>query len=250
MINNPPGSILQKKDGFNPHSIEWSNELTQRLWDYYSTSDAHRSTYFGETAGKHFVRVLRRNGVLRGRRNIVDISCGTGAIIEALLAVTPEGCKVMGFDLSELSVERTNTRNKNSRNFSGAFLGAGYPMSIDNASVDLLILTEVVEHLDDSALQLLLLDCRRVLAPGGVLVLTTPNEEDLSRGHVLCPECGCTFHRWQHCRSWSKASLSGALLQAGFCDVKVRPITWGNEFINFAFVILGRKHTGLLALAA
>lgn len=235
---------------FKPHSIVWDDELTRRLWNYYSTSDAHRSTYFGETVGQHFVRVLSRSGVLHGRRSVADISCGTGAIIEALLRVVHADCKVTGFDISELSVERTNARNQADCRFAGAFLTKGFPMSIESASVDLLILTEVIEHLDDSVLNLLFSDCRRALAPGGVLVLTTPNEENLDRGRVLCPECGCVFHRWQHCRTWSKASLSGALLQAGFLNVKVRPVTWGSELIHLAFTLLRRKHTGLLAFAA
>lgn len=241
--------ISSEVSGFRPHTIEWDELRTQRLWNYYSTSDAHRSTYFGETVGEHFVRILRRKGVLRGRRKIVDISCGTGAIIGALLRTAGDDCQVVGFDISELSVERTNARNQGNPCFVGAFPIMGYPTSLEEASVDLLILTEVIEHLDDSALQAVLGECRRVLAPTGMLVLTTPNEENLAREHVLCPECGCTFHRWQHRRSWSAALLAGALLQAGFRNVTVRPITWGSELIEIAFMLLRRKPTGLLALA-
>lgn len=235
---------------FRPRAIEWDDLRTQRLWNYYSTSDAHRSTYFGETMGGHFVRVLRRRGVLRGRQKIVDISCGTGAIIEALLRTADRDCQVMGFDLSRLSVERTNARNRGSPGFAGAFPIVGYPTSLRDHSVDLLILTEVIEHLDDAQLQAVLGECRRVLAPDGMLVLTTPNEENLEREQVLCPDCGCIFHRWQHRRNWSVASLTGALLQAGFADVTVRPVTWGSELIHLAFTLLRRKHTGLLALAS
>ena len=239
-----------EENAFRPHPIEWDDVRTQRLWDFYSTSAAHRSTYFGETAGRHFVRVLRRRGLLRGRRRVVDFSCGTGAIIEALLRASLHGCEVSGLDLSALSVERTNARNAGAPGFAGALRIDAYPTPLDDASVDLLILTEVIEHLDDVTLESVLTECRRVLAPGGALVLTTPNEENLEREHVLCPECGCTFHRWQHRRSWSPATLSGALLQAGFGTVDVRPVTWGSELIELAFVLLRRKATGLLAVAA
>lgn len=242
------GGSLDEK--FIPHEIEWSDERTQRLWNYYSTSESHRSTYFGETVGRHFVRVLRRKGVLHGRKRIVDISCGTGAIIEALLHSINFDCDVKGFDISELSVDRTNSRNQGRSGFSGAFPIGGYPTLLEDRSVDLLILTEVIEHLDDSGLGAVLRECSRVLAPKGVLVLTTPNEENLAREHVLCPECGCTFHRWQHRRSWSRSSLAGVLLQAGFGNVSVSPVTWGNELIEFAFMLLRRKATGLLALAS
>lgn len=234
---------------FQPHEIEWDELRTQRLWDYYSTSEAHRSTYFGETVGKHFVRVLRRHGVLQGRRRIVDFSCGTGAIIEALLNNVPERSEITGFDLSDLSVERTNARSTGRHGFAGAHRIQGYPTALEDESVDLLILTEVIEHLDDPTLDGVLVESRRILAPDGALVLTTPNEENLAREHVMCPDCGCIFHRWQHRRSWSRASLSSALLQAGFSNVRIHPITWGNELIELAFILLRRKPTGLLGVA-
>ena len=108
---------------------------------------------------------------------------------------------------------------------------------------------KVIEHLDDPTLDGVLVESRRILAPDGALVLTTPNEENLAREHVMCPDCGCIFHRWQHRRSWSRASLSSALLQAGFSNVRIHPITWGNELIELAFILLRRKPTGLLGVA-
>lgn len=234
---------------YQPHQIEWDEAKTQHLWDYYSTSDAHRSTYFGETCGKHFVRILGRKGVFRSRKVIVDFSCGTGAIVEAILGVIPSNALVFGYDLSVRSVEKTNARNQGKTGFGGARSIDAYPTSIASGSIDLLILTEVIEHLDDLSLSTVLAEIHRVLAPSGRLVLTTPNDEVLERAEVICPECGCTFHRWQHCRTWKGETLAACLRNSGFSQVKIRTVTWGDELIDLAFSVLRRKKTGLLALA-
>ena len=235
--------------GFTPHQIDWSNDKAQRLWDYYGASRAHQRKYFGESVGPHLVRVLQRRGIFRRAKSIVDFSCGTGALITHILSKAISGAKVTGYDPSALSVQKANHRNLQSPAFVGAFQVSEYPTSIPDGAVDLLLLTEVVEHLDDENLSHVLSECYRVLSPKGTFVLTTPNEEDLETANVMCPECGCTFHMWQHQRAWSADSLRQTLNRVGFKRVEIKKITWGNELINLAFVVLKRKPTGLLAIA-
>jgi hypothetical protein len=70
---------------------------------------------------------------------------------------------------------------------------------------------------------------RRLTAPGGLAMFTTPNTEDLSRNSVYCPFCDSEFHRVQHVRSLTPGSLQDFLVSAGFdvlfCD--------GLDFANF-----------------
>jgi 2-polyprenyl-3-methyl-5-hydroxy-6-metoxy-1,4-benzoquinol methylase len=75
---------------------------------------------------------------------------------------------------------------------------------------------EVVEHMDDEALTRALRDAHRILKPGGHLVLTTPNDEDLRAAKRMCPECGAVFHQMQHVRSWSAATLAEFVGKFGF----------------------------------
>lgn len=231
------------------HLVEWNDENTQRLWDFYGESEAHRTSYFGETVGRHFVRVVKRTGLLKNTKKIVDISCGTGAIIENLLKVAPPDCEVEGYDPSVRSVQKTNTRNTGRRNFIGSRQVIQYPIpEIKQGSVDLLIMTEVVEHLDDKTLFSILGECHRILSPNGHLVITTPNDEYLAKSNVICPDCGGIFHRWQHQRSWTESSLSDTLKTHGFSS-KIKRVTWGNELIDFATFALRRKKTGLFCVS-
>jgi len=49
-----------------------------------------------------------------------------------------------------------------------------------------------------------------------VVMITTPNEENLEKGEVICPECGCTFHRMQHINTYSSEDLTNLMMKYGF----------------------------------
>jgi hypothetical protein len=63
---------------------------------------------------------------------------------------------------------------------------------------------------------------RRMLKPGGHVIATTPNEEDLAKGEIICPNCACVFHRIQHMRSLSTGSVEASMRAAGFAPVVCR----------------------------
>ena len=72
-----------------------------------------------------------------------------------------------------------------------------------------------------AALALVLADIRAFLAPTGVAIFTTPNNEDLAKNMLLCPATGEIFHRWQHVRSWNRDTLPTRLSAAGFKPMQV-----------------------------
>jgi hypothetical protein len=79
----------------------------------------------------------------------------------------------------------------------------------------------VVEHLSDEVLVSLVDEARRLLKKGGLLMVTTPNRENLELLHTCCPDCGVIFHIWQHVRTWSTISLAKFMAQRGFEQVMV-----------------------------
>jgi 2-polyprenyl-3-methyl-5-hydroxy-6-metoxy-1,4-benzoquinol methylase len=191
--------------------MEWTPERISRFWDWQSQ---YADTYFTYQFGTTIVAKLKE--YLVGRRTIVDYGCGVGYLIPHLCALAPE---IYGADPSEESVKRTNERLAGTPSFKGAFL-------IDEVrarklSFDAVLCIEVVEHLDDAALNAVLADVRALLAPGGTAIFSTPNDEDLSKSMILCPASGEVFHRWQHVRSWNRDSLPARLRAAGFEVEKV-----------------------------
>jgi 2-polyprenyl-3-methyl-5-hydroxy-6-metoxy-1,4-benzoquinol methylase len=162
--------------------------------------------------------VPRLRGALSGKKRVLDFGWGGGFLIPALSRVAGE---VYGVDFSPTSVE-------------------------------------VIEHLSDEQLEGTLDIIKRLLAPGGVIVFTTPNDEDLGASRLYCPECDHVFHRWQHIRSWSAESITAFLTAQGFRDVKAwttdfsPPVglgAWGQ--VRRAFRAIGNgRDTGLPHLVA
>jgi len=86
---------------------------------------------------------------------------------------------------------------------------------------DTVVCTDVLEHLNDEDLLSCIRELNRVLKPGGMLILTTLNQEDLTAETVRCPDCGCVFHRWGHQQAFSVTQLSNLFDDNGFRVSKI-----------------------------
>lgn len=100
---------------------------------------------------------------------VLDVGCGDGSFLAHLAStVTGRDVRWIGVDYSEHQLARAAELPFE---FHRCDLGEGIPLP--DTSVDLVHAGEVIEHLYDP--DRLLEECRRVLRPGGHLVLTTPN---------------------------------------------------------------------------
>ena len=73
------------------------------------------------------------------------------------------------------------------------FLGAWSPQEIADpglaGSFTTIFMVEVIEHLSDEHLAAAMVTIKRLLAPGGRLVCTTPNDEDLEAARKAISDC-------------------------------------------------------------
>ena len=196
-----------------PERLHWTPELVSRFWDVQSQRPEH---YFTAQFGGDLIEEVR--AYLRPGVRVLDYGCGAGFLIDHLLDGSRE---VAGVDFSPASVDQVN------RKFAGreGFLGARLVPDALGETYDVVFCCEVVEHLYDPELEGTLENLRALVRSGGYVVVTTPNDEDLTASEVYCPVSNVVFHRWQHVRSWNAESLSGALSAHALRPVDVRP-TW------------------------
>lgn len=88
-------------------------------------------------------------------------------------------------------------------------------LPLATASADLVVSCQVIEHL--WALPDFLADCRRVLRPGGVLVVTTPNRLTFSPGLARGAKPLNPFH----VEEFDAGQVRDALARAGFVRIEV-----------------------------
>lgn len=148
-----------------------SEPPVSRLRDFYELPDV--PTDAGVFRMRQMSRVL--DGVLDAAARplrIVDVGCGDGEATERLAAVArakDAGHSVAGSDWAQGPLLRARARGLTV--FRGTLEPPGLPVA--TGSVDVVVLNEVIEHLVDT--DAAVAELRRVLRPGGHLLLSTPN---------------------------------------------------------------------------
>jgi O-antigen chain-terminating methyltransferase len=150
-----------------------------------------------------FLRALRESD---GAPALVDLGCGRGEWLE--LAHT-EGWRVQGVDLDGAMLQACREAGLEVRQGDALEFVRG----LQDASVHVVSGFHVAEHLPFDALQSLVQEALRVLRPGGLLILETPNPENLVVG-------SSAFHMDPtHVRPLPPALLAFLAEFAGFAKV-------------------------------
>ena len=146
----------------------------------------------------------------RAGTRVLNIGVGSGYLEDLLIA---RGIEVYSLDPSAASIERLRARHAMGER---AQSGYGQAMPFATGLFDVVIMTEVLEHLAEEVLHRTLDEVHRVLKPGGEFIGTVPYRENLAANEVRCPCCDATFHRWGHEQSFDAPRLRGVLEQHGF----------------------------------
>ncbi len=223
---------------FINHKIEWNHEKISRYWDTISQNAALSQQYFGLLFGKHVAAIVNREIGFRNTSRILDLSCGRGDLLNYCLKYFKAKHHFTGTDFSKENIQAVKERFRAIPQFDGADLLTEYPSQLKSQSYDLVMSTEVVEHLNDTDFNSMLSEMSRLLSKDGYLFITTRNNEDLEFESIQCPDCGGVFHRWQHVRSWTVKSLPAAIESYGFKTIKVKTDKFASSYkFRLAFLI-------------
>ncbi|WP_409273371.1 class I SAM-dependent methyltransferase [Pseudomonas sp. KCJK9111] len=105
----------------------------------------------------------------------VDVGCGRGEWLETLIE---NGFDATGVDLDEGMLEACQARSLPAEKAEAV----AYLQSLPSESLTVLSGFHIVEHIPFEALKALVSEANRVLKPGGLLILETPNAENLIVG--------------------------------------------------------------------
>ncbi|MBV8941689.1 MAG: methyltransferase domain-containing protein [Solirubrobacterales bacterium] len=109
---------------------------------------------------------------VRAGYRALDLGCGNGAFTAAL---EQAGAEAVGVDVAEEALRRARKAHPRMRFMLAPFEG---PLPLEDLAFDLVWASEVIEHVADTARWLS--EVRRVLRPGGSLLVTTPNHSRLT----------------------------------------------------------------------
>jgi SAM-dependent methyltransferase len=174
---------------------------------------------------------------LRPETRLLDIGCGSGALIELLASRVRFRTPPVGIDLSTTMLGLSDPKRVS------LVEGSGVQLPFADESFDVITCAHVAKHLDDASLLAMLAEIRRVLSFGGIAVMWD-----------FAPTRSRLLNRWNEfvltqgvrdCYLRNYTTLSAYALEAGFewvSNAHLRPFIYPP--IPRASVILGKAPVG------
>ena len=207
--------------------------------DEYWTSDTVNETVytvpevrraFTQKYDRYLSLIERGEGPANGKeRKLLEIGCGSGIFLETASCY---GWLVHGVDVSPLAVDLAQRFCPGATVVCAPIERAGFAPG----TFDLIALWDVIEHVEDP--ESLLQEARRLLRPGGLLVMETPEESCPARklvrlahrvtaGHVSYLRALYYLdHRWY----FSRKAMALVLRRVGFDRIRFYRETTVKEF--------------------
>ena len=147
------------------------------------------------------VRLLR----LQPGEKLLDCGCGSGWLAALSRAV---GARVWAMDIAPTGVAAARGRFPEAAYFQ---VGDVYHLPFADASFDALVLSEVVEHLED--IEAAFAEVQRVLRPGGRVLVSVPYHETIVQH--LCIHCNRFTPANAHLHQFDEKKLASYLVGQG-----------------------------------
>jgi 2-polyprenyl-3-methyl-5-hydroxy-6-metoxy-1,4-benzoquinol methylase len=181
--------------------------------DYFSYELSNEAAFFSlMRLGLADVRFRERTASLPRPRRFLDIGCATGMLIESM---GREGWETRGVDVCRPSAEY-GIKHRGVDIFVGTLEEARFP----DASFQVIHFSHLIEHVPDPPG--FLREVRRILVPGGLAVITTPNVDGFQ---ARLFGKGWRSAIADHLVLFSRRTLGKLLVDSGF-DVE-QSVTWG-----------------------
>lgn len=208
---------FSRNDPAKPVRLHWTPKLMDQFWDGFSKTRLVELS-FSRGGGKALISAIAHLLPKNGR--ILDFGAGDGDLVELMCT---RGLRVAAYEPSKNRTQAIKERMRNQ----GSFFGIVGPKS--GESFDVVMLVEVIEHILEEQLDRTLNLLATFTRPDGILIVTTPNNEDLDLNMAYCPVSNTLFHRWQHVRSFTPESLPALLARYGFEKIATHQLEFRDD---------------------
>jgi SAM-dependent methyltransferase len=196
---------------------------------YYNTDNISQYGYSEYVRNKHlYVNLFNRRldelllytGGKRGR--LLDVGCATGTLLEL--------ARLRGWDVNGVDISEYATGIARDYYCLDVFTGELRDAEYGEGQFDVVVMDDLIEHVADPAA--LVRESRRILRPGGILTVNTPNRSGL--WHLLMGRRWFHYRQMEHTFFFSPTVMTDLLERDGF---KVLEIHSSSKIIdlNYAF---------------
>ncbi len=128
-------------------------------------------SYVWRSGQERRLALIERYVPLAGKR-VLDLGCGVGEYVRAFAR---RGARPLGTDVAtaRLAEARERVQGTGTEGVQGFVAAAGESLPFRDATMDVIVLNEVIEHVTDD--RATLREIARVLSPGGTCILYAPN---------------------------------------------------------------------------
>jgi SAM-dependent methyltransferase len=184
-----------------------------------------------EALGRGKIALLIEQG-LKPNSRILDVGCGTGQLVAGLLDYLASEGRYYGTDIAPEAIEfcREKYRRPNFVFLRNEMTG----VPIKGLLFDCIYLGSVFTHMFPDEIQAMLIDLRRLLAPGGVII-----------ADVFLAEGVATFDGSRSMVKINEDFLASKFLATGLAFEPIHTFSWGNQLRRR---IIGFTHGNLDAL--
>jgi 2-polyprenyl-3-methyl-5-hydroxy-6-metoxy-1,4-benzoquinol methylase len=155
---------------------------------------------------------------VRPGQSVLDVGCGEAWFTEALLEA---GVRAIGVDVAREPLERARARRPD---LDVGLVEQGGELPFVDACFEVVWAGEEIEHVPDTAAWLS--EVRRVLRPGGRLLISTPAHSPLGVMWLALRPSAFDAHfdpRSDHVRFYTKRTLAALLEDFRFEEINIRP---------------------------
>lgn len=199
------------------------------MWSYLQV-DRREERIKVNVRQDYVMQITKRQLAKTNGKMVLEVGVGDGYLLSGLAHDKTLNC--IGVDISEDNVRVCNLEHGKT-NLKFNLIDESGTLPFDDECFDLVVMSEVLEHMPDTELQKSVSELRRVLKPKGRAVITFPSNEKLEDNECKCPECGLLFHKVGHKQSWNRRKIETMFSNLRISVTRERFWRWkGNGFVE------------------